>query len=221
MKLYYPNGELIEDINDFISFYGKAYYYVNRNLSLEDKVVSFLTREGILEEDDYRDILIWKTGRKCSEDGGSITTRRNSVCINIACVSNVCCSIEKENELEFKEAIERLTDVDGVGVAIAITLVHFITKGKYPIYDKFSHIALIKALDDKSAFQDLISDKDLYKEFRTSRKLDYILEDYDKYVGKMKLFEEKCGIHDRRVDRTLWTYGHLFNDIEANRHRYA
>lgn len=108
----------------------------------------------------------------------------------------------------------------GVGEVVAITLLYFINKGiDYPIYDRFAHIGLIM-IDEKSDFNRLVSDIELYKCFHSGCCDKRIVEDYNNYIGALtKHFGEGWKGSNRDIDRALWTYGHLFNDNKTNNKR--
>ncbi len=91
-----------------------------------------------------------------------------------------------------------------------ITLLYFVSKGKYPIVDSFSYVAL-DVIDnnnkygtrkyypglpkrDKTEFDDIIT-KGTYKKYRDNLK---------------KLFGDKA--ESREVDQALWSYGKLFKN---------
>lgn len=143
MKFYYPNGKEILTVDEFISFYEKVYFYVSRNLELEKHIEDILKKDGKLNANDYKDILLWKTGGKIKEDGSEISYRGKN--INIAEVVEVCNKIEDKKNLDLKKIIGELKKIDGVGNVIAITLIYFVMNDKdYPIYDRFAHLALLK-----------------------------------------------------------------------------
>ena len=84
-------------------------------------------------------------------------------------------------------------DVSGLGTVYLLTLVYFISKGKSPIYDQFAH----RALDA----------------------LEKGLKPKAQEVPKHTVPEKKSknafkwfGSHykERKLDRALWVYGHLF-----------
>ena len=87
--------------------------------------------------------------------------------------------------------------VTGIGPVYLITLLYFISKGQYPIYDKFAHISL-KMIEEKDCqFNSLIKDN---------------------YVTRLRNIFGKA-YNDSNVDRALWVYSHLFNDNKRNRKR--
>ena len=119
----------------------------------------------------------------------------------------------------------------GLGPVYIITLFYFLTQGKkYPIYDKYAHAALKAILSDKEIhLGDEVIDNSIKREFPSKNDSDKfgkeVMKENGKYREYMKLideFTEKTGIPyyatetetNRRVDRALWAYGHLFREVE-------
>ena len=118
----------------------------------------------------------------------------------------------------------------GIGPVYLITLLYFLTQGKkYPIYDKFAHTALKAILStDDIPFGGDITDDLINKDFpsktdpKFGQKVLGIEGKNKKYIEYIKLinqFEKDFNIQyyttkkgtNRRVDRALWSYGHMFN----------
>lgn len=108
--------------------------------------------------------------------------------------------------------------IKGIGSVYLITILYFVSSGKYPIYDRFAAMALqallcgkkpgtkiqIRDLPDKTSdsFLNMLDDPNsAYKEYINSLEI----------VSKMYYDGKKDGYQiDRRLDRALWVYGHLF-----------
>lgn len=97
---------------------------------------------------------------------------------------------------------------NGIGTVYLITLLYFISNGKYPIYDRFAMMALDVIIQNKNPGEFV-----LYKELpdKNSTQFAHIMSIYQiNYVDKLeKIFEKKYQT-DRDIDRALWVYGHLF-----------
>ena len=99
--------------------------------------------------------------------------------------------------------------VRGIGPVYSIAVLFFLSKGKYPIYDRFVKTALdvLYSSDGKSIPKRGDSAKcgevnpQVYLDFR--RKMDSLYKEL--YPG-----EEIDYIKNRELDRALWVYGHGF-----------
>ena len=96
----------------------------------------------------------------------------------------------------------------------SITLLFFLSKGHYPIYDKYAHIAL-KVILERMDYKEVVTDKALNCEFHNGTKK--YLDDYKTYIEKLESIFGKEYATDRRIDQALWAYGHLFSDTKINR----
>ena len=110
----------------------------------------------------------------------------------------------------------------GIGTVYLITLLHFITGGEFPIYDRFAmaSLAIWKLKTDKKELS--ITDKSVIrgcklpsKDTKAAKK---ILES-GIYADYIRLLKEFCKINydnenewktNRDVDRALWVFGHYF-----------
>ena len=106
--------------------------------------------------------------------------------------------------------------VQYVGTVYLITLMYFISKGKYPIYDRFAMKA-IRAIEEEGVIPKKGSIP--YKELKI---VDKVINDESEYSYKIYMdnlnrifpqeefqFDEK-GLAKRELDQALWVYGHLF-----------
>lgn len=87
---------------------------------------------------------------------------------------------------------------------IPITIVFFLTKGKYPIYDRFAHKALVAI------------DKGIKP--RTHLKIKSITC-WNDYLDFIKMGQRifKVETISRDIDQALWVYGHCFPDLKKNK----
>ena len=222
MIFYYPDASESKRIDEFLEFYNKVYFYVARNINLESNIES-IYEKNILDLNDYRNILLWKTGGRLLDE---TTISYRDQFININEVYEVCKKIDKNNINENIQSILcNLKEISGVGNVIAIALLSFITNGELPIYDKYAHIALLKidngCKECDGGFKKLITDKELYQKFHNSDNIKTVYNEYNKYKDLLYTYFKDYldkGLY-RKVDRALWSYGHLFNDIITNKNR--
>ncbi len=125
--------------------------------------------------------------------------------------------VEKFFTQHYEDEIKRKDVYGGIGLVYLITLLHFLTRGGVPIYDRFVHIALEAIVLEKqpgdcvSYVAPAASDYEAYVSLM------------DEYISLMKstivplgrtLYREDEGTdiaQIRTMDRALWVYGHLFN----------
>lgn len=117
----------------------------------------------------------------------------------------------------------------GIGFVYAATLLFFVTKGAYPIYDRYAHVGLksVCSGENPTGEQCKITESYYYskmfhspdrnkKGIITDAAIDKAWKEYMRY--KCLLMEKdvfgdvyaKFGTNYRDVDRALWAYGHLF-----------
>ena len=114
---------------------------------------------------------------------------------------------EKIDKHEVEQAYNDLKElnikykVDNLGSVYIITLLYFISGGKYPIYDKFAHKA-VKALYFNENPQDIY-----VGEAPGKRETKKVMAIYREYCWLLK---EVFGTYDipRNLDQALWVYGH-------------
>jgi len=96
--------------------------------------------------------------------------------------------------------------LNAFGNVYILTALFFISKGKYPIYDKFSHIAA------QAIHQDLPPGS--YVRYRGLQKwgdyLQYLALLDSIHSGCPQQSEDRSMSIPRREDRSLWSYGHFF-----------
>lgn len=129
----------------------------------------------------------------------------------------------KNEESKPEEIWEELVDsvsgdnnVSGIGPVYLITLLYFITKGEYPIYDRFAMAALLSFEINKKSFFAIPNQTTLViKQLpdKSSKKIKNMLNDENSYTEYRRLlnkyFDEKWKV-DRDIDRALWVYGHYY-----------
>ncbi len=106
-----------------------------------------------------------------------------------------------------------------IGTVYLLTLLYFISRGKNPIYDQFAMVAL-KAIQDIRVKEpgDPISYNPLPNRNSTSFGGIIASKDYQEYLIMLRkqFFDDYYVFgtdieRERKVDRALWTYGHLFD----------
>lgn len=222
---YYPNGKEIncgdfkKNRETFLNLYEQLYFFLTRNNKLENEIEKIL-KDGI-NKGDAEKIMLWKTGGKIYN--GVLSTQYHK--INMSDIYKIEKELIDKNKCNDPTlVINHITNSDKVGFVYAVTLLHFASKGKYPIYDKFAHIAL-KQISDKSDFKRIIKDSELEKEIHKDNAKKRLDEYRKLYIGRINdIFETQYGEKescDRRVDRALWAYGHLFNENTTNKARQS
>lgn len=214
-NFFYPDGTLAEQ-EDFVDFYSKTYYYLNRDRQLENKILDILHSDKLSEEDIIT-ILRWKIGEITDDDGQKVVgTPYTKIDTKEICRRLTGTKNEVERNVTLDE-IRNFRNLDGkrFGDVYAITMKFFLTNGKLPIYDRFAHIAL-KVIYEHSPFESVVTDSQLDREFRKGS--DNIEKDYnDNYVSRLESIFGTRYVTDRRIDQALWVYGHLFNDTKTNK----
>lgn len=220
---YYPNGKEIncgdfkKNRETFLNLYEQLYFFLTRNNKLENEIEKIL-KDGI-NKGDAEKIMLWKTGGKIYN--GVLSTQYHK--INMSDIYKIEKELIDKNKCNDPTlVINHITNSDKVGFVYAVTLLHFASKGKYPIYDKFAHVAL-KQISDKSDFKRIIKDSELEKEIHKENAEKRFNEYQEHYIDRINnIFETQYGkkkSYDRRVDRALWAYGHLFNDNKTNKNK--
>ena len=204
---------------------------------VEDEIDSIL-ETGINNKIDIMHILAWKIGRvkhsetnkhwnnekkwyyykgcENTEEGFIQTSRGKEInCNNFAnfILYNLPKFEKDVIENRPQEILNALRDnsPEGIGTIYLITLLYFISKGKYPIYDRFADLA-IQAIIQKEKPGTKLNHKepvtkgdnkfdtiyiDTIKPF--SKRIEKAFHSYDKYLK------------NRDLDRALWVYGHCFS----------
>lgn len=196
-----PDGELL-DKEQFIKLYGLIYRYSVPDWKLENDVENIL-RKGTLSHEDIIKIFEWKTGCR-STDGKTVHYR--SVVIN---ADDVARCINPKAEMP-EQLLDDLLKIKGLGSVYAITVLYFLSGGKYPIYDRFAHTGADAILNQNHTE---FGKRIVYKGISNSKSGKTVFQSYkekyaDKFAEIKKIFGEN--VSDRDIDRALWAYGHLF-----------
>lgn len=227
-KKYYLDSETVKSSN------GKP---VAKNSQFIEDEIDKLLLSGIQDANDIIRIIAWKTGKIKHSDseknkkfifhsdwsideqnkaydimryGNSFDISRLATFI----VSNID-SLYKQSKNEPQEVINELKNhsPNGIGTVYLITLLYFISRGQYPICDRFAKMAIDAVLTDKRPNESVH-----YSELPNKNDKDFskVIDIYtEEYVEKL---EEVFGDHyksNRDIDRALWVYGHLFNSNKS------
>lgn len=222
---YYLSSEIVKGVN-------RA---VNQNSKFIEDKIDDLLKLGIKDENDVVHILAWKTGKIKHKDSElnkkfeyysswSINEYKKDYKIKIYdkkdvdvktfaeyIVKNITV-LESESIDNPQNVLNKLKDKSpqGIGTVYLITLLYFISKGKYPIYDRFATMAVDAILNNKKP-NDYVSYSELPN--KNDKKFDEVINIYNKnYVNKLnEIFGDEYK-SNRDIDRALWVYGHLFNN---------
>lgn len=247
---YYPDGNPISNFKAFVEFYDKLYFYLNPDRKLEKRMDDIL-RDGISTNDDEKggndvvDIFRWKIGAtdycynplkvynqyhpKANSQKGK---EENPLLLDGVwkIVKETGGRIDGDRTKEIFCRIRNASDCTGIGATYALTVIYFLTGGKYPIYDRFAYIALTKIrnsesedLFDGSGFLkgELFQKDEFTKCIASGKKPETIFDAYvENYKAPLEAWlKENNAEYSRTVDRALWTYGHLFNENIGNEKR--
>lgn len=113
---------------------------------------------------------------------------------------------------------KREKDWHGLGTVYCITLLYFISKRKYPIFDQFADKALDVISQNKEAFPN--ADDKKYEPIpsdlptKDEKKMGELKERYKRYCKKIETLKSQLSDRyrdpqNRDLDRALWVYGHI------------
>lgn len=200
---YYPNGDPMTSIGEFVDFYSQVYYYENRDKDLEDKIDSILKKDT-LDEDDIIDILRWKIGATSySRENKTVNSRWGAIDAK-RIIADINGNKDKAQDVNF-------FSYDGIGSVYAVTLKYFVTKGECPIYDQFAKVALDAICDGVKPGGNVN-----YHELPGKESPEKVLEKVDEYkrqIVKTLNIEYNDYKNERKYDQALWAYGHLYNRV--------
>lgn len=206
---------------------------VFKNSEFIENQIENLLNNGIKDENDVIHILAWKTGKIKHKDSElnkkfeyysnwlinedkkdyeiTIYDRIDVKTFAEYIVKNITV-LESESIDNPPNVLNKLKDESpqGIGTVYLITLLYFISKGKYPIYDRFATMAVDAILNNKKP-NDYVSYSELPN--KNDKKFDEVINIYNKnYVNKLnEIFGDEYK-SNRDIDRALWVYGHLFNN---------
>ena len=234
MKFYTLDGNEI-DKSEFVEKYGNSYYRgclrciprVGQSSRFVEDHIDTLLKNGIQKPLDVVHILAWKIGKiKHSESQDSFVyaddwknaeqfvayryNRKFDIQTISEYIANNITQLEKNAENHPQQVICELRDlhINGLGTVSIITLLYFISRGQYPIYDRFAWKAIQAICDDKKP-GDIINASELPE--KKSRAFDTVFDTHMiSYMKKMDSVFGSAYQESRDVDRALWVYGHAF-----------
>lgn len=241
-KFYWPNGEDFENINEFIQYYNNSYYLQNdrvikrvpQNSKYVEKEIEYILENGIRKKEDIEKIIAWKIGSiKHAEsekehkfvyynDKPNMNRYKREIPLEplFTYILEDISALEKQAKEHPQKVLKNLLGFDGIGPVYAITILYFLSRKMYPIYDQYAHFAL-KAIADNTGFTDkLITNAALNQKVVLCNDSEVLFSTYQEhYLNLLKEIFGKDRYNDRDVDRALWVYGHLFKNTKTNQKR--
>ena len=219
-KRYYLCSEKLSGAN------GKA---VGQNSKITEDEINKILKKGIRNEIDVVHILAWKIGKikhkesqaqdkfvyaKDWKNAQNFDVKRYGKTFDMKQIAEFIVKYIGELERQATEdpqgVLNRLRDQNfsGLGSVYLITLLYFISRGKYPIYDRFAQMALYAICNNKKP-GDIVEYNELPE--RQSRAFANVMnEDMKEYIRQMESVFGKTYRDSRKIDQALWVYGHLF-----------
>lgn len=240
MKFYSPLGKelTLQDFINYYSdayYTGKANGEVVKNLHKNSEIVDNemekILSNGIKTELDVINILAWKIGKlklkesteehpfvyhkdwKINEISQEYKLKRYGKDFPIQEFAKyIVENINDLQQLQPQEILDSLnkSSIDYIGTVYFITILYFISKAKYPIYDKFAWLAL-QAINREENPENTVGIK--YKELPSKETVEFCSiceKEYADYIRKLKEIFGEDYKTNRDIDRALWAYGHLF-----------
>ncbi|MBR1873802.1 MAG: hypothetical protein IJ807_02780 [Eubacterium sp.] len=180
--------------------------------TLEEMIEDRLNR-GIIDEL----VVAWKAGTIVKNDNGDFVPRTSGDSL-INCSGKSIIHIDK-----YLERVRRSWDENNLckendfvtiyrelllcnppkyfGPVYMINLIYFLSKKKWPIYDRFAHKAASAMCKQKKPSEIIINDM---PDKRNVKRVNGI---YQEYIDMLKCRFGRADI-DRSIDRCLWVYGH-------------
>ena len=233
--IFYGKAGVSITLERFITLYGDSYYLdkeryvpgVSQSSRYTEDEIDRLLREGIKCELDVIHILAWKIGKirhaesksrfcysKDWSNAESFRANRYGKEFDLKTISQYIVknieSLEDQAKSNPQKVLNDLRDINikGLGSVYLVTLLYFISRNTFPIYDRFAKMA-IDAIETGLKPGSSVC----YCELPTkdSKEFGHIMDDYI-YPYQKKLetqFGDKYR-EGRDVDRALWVYGHMF-----------
>lgn len=219
---YYLDNEIVKGVN----------CSVNQNSKFIEDKIDELLKHGIKDENDIIHILAWKIGKikhkesenrkefvyhsdwKINEETKEYSIKRYRKKFEVLDFANYISSniveLHIESKINPQNVIDKLKNKapSGIGTVYLITLLYFISKGEYPIYDRFATMA-INAILQGCRPREYVAYSELAD--KNSSKFSKVIDCYKKnYVDKLNDIFGSEYKSNRDIDRALWVYGHLF-----------
>ena len=202
--------------------HGKAVRVFNKDFNWDFDLHDRLGKDGVQSVADLRDIIEWKTGWKFDKKTTMFTPQyatenekqKSFSSFFDAIIREIhMCSFSDISSCEnAKEAFKRLyaikenskNDAKGIGPVYILSILYFLSKFEWPVYDRYAHIACI-------AIRNNIAPPSRVKYVPPDGSfIDWVWDDYQEYCD---LLCQIFGTHSikRDDDIALWVYGHCFN----------
>lgn len=225
------------NIGEFVQRYNESYFIgggkmvagVQQNSRFVENEIEQLLREGIKTEEDVFRLLAWKTGAirqvKSENEKKFIYNSGTDVIKGVLqpplrqpiytkeftkCITDNIVELEHMAQTDPQRAINYLKDnaPKGIGTVYILAVLYFISRGKYPIYDKFAMVAINAIVQGKKPGEE-ITYCDL--PVKDSMAFNQIVDNYRNiYVKKIEFIFGSDYYISRDIDRALWVYGHSF-----------
>ena len=177
----------------------------------EDMIEDYL-KLGVVNNE----VIGWKSGKLISENGKYIYKSKDGCYRNVFgrkicevwlnnyldCVNDERIEIVKDDD--FGHIYNRMVELNppiNIGPVYIITIICFISGGKWPIYDRFAYKAAKALVDNKSPY--IINSK----ETPDKKNIKKVEELYSEYLDLLNIIFGRYSI-TRKEDRALWVYGH-------------
>lgn len=223
---------------DFISLYNDSYFIggervingVRQSSRAAEEEIERILKDGIKCRNDVINLLAWKIGKinhlESDERKKIIFSKDWEKAYDgeiyrygakwdgiIDFADYIAENFETLNKLSDENPQAMLNKLkerspSGIGTVYLITLLYFISKGRYPIYDRFAELALRGGNPESDTLNEITMPDKNSKKFA------------DVYEGYVKPYSDKIfGIFGvdyknieeyRNIDRALWVYGHAF-----------
>jgi hypothetical protein len=198
---------------------------------VEDKVCALLMKSTPLSRNELEDIMAWKIGlidHRQSEVTRSMVYLQNwptqlapklqygildfstSIPYLATNIATIAAKVNQNPQYLFNLKQQQLPQLRGFGYVYLLTLQFFITHGRFPIYDKFAHVAAL-AID-----RGLVPDSPPKSHVKYAELTRW--SDYQAYMNLLGRIRNACPQRapnspmfiSRDLDRALWVYGHFF-----------
>ena len=208
---------------------------ISQNSRFAEEYIERILRYGIKEPVDVYRIMAWKVGKIRHADtdtNQSLVYASNWIDAEKGVVRNYRYQLDMrsfaEGIVSNIEMLEKMAKNDpqgvlqnlkdgvvrapnGIGTVYLLTLLYFISRGKWPIYDRFAMMALL-AIEAGKKPGEQVSFSDLPE--KNSEDFNAVMNlCKQRYISKLEMIFGKNYNDNRDVDRALWVYGHLFKRI--------
>ena len=193
------------------------------NKGVIDKyVVAWKAGRLIGKNDEYEPQIIKdeKTGRNCYLNGYGGHIDQKSLDGYLENVKSLWDLLKDKNNFAdvYSTIVNNYIDAipDNFGSVYIINLIYFLSKGNWPIYDRFAHIALKAIVMEKHPCEIYVSGapNKIKKYTKNKQEKPKANEDViNMYMEYLWLLDYVFGGHTfkiigRKIDRALWVYGH-------------